>query len=290
MQNIYRKTIKDNFSISGKGVHTDGHCTVTLSPAEFGRGIIFKRNDVSPRINNLIEAKFTSIQQDKLLRRTTLCNSTGISVSTVEHLMAALFALGITDVIVEIDNAEMPILDGSAKIWCEKLLTAGIVASDSFLLDSFSIKEPFVFEEDDSEYSYLPYDGFQITYIYRSKWKDHSILSYNFDFTQDAFINDIAPARTFCLFNDVKLAWEMGLALGGSLNNAVVIGRKSIINPDGLRFEDEPVRHKLLDFIGDLSLINRWCKGHFTIVNGSHNANALFVKRLNQEIIENGRI
>jgi len=274
----YRKTIEKPFTLCGEGIHSGKYCEVTVNPGKTSQGINFYRKDVVSG-NNCVHADMKSIQADKLLRRTTLSNGDGVSVCTVEHILSALYAFGVYDAEIEVTAEEMPILDGSAKRIANEIAKSGIMTTDTEIIP-LKLDVPFTYECGDSEFSVLPSDDFTITYIYRSKWRGNNTLFITLNMDLDSFVNEVAPARTFCFYSDIETAWKMGLSLGGSLNNAVVIGRKSIISSEPLRFDNEPVRHKVLDFVGDMSLIGLPITGRYTIVNGGHNANAQFANKL----------
>lgn len=276
-----RKSVNSAFSVSGIGIHSGNPCTVTVKPSAFGSGIAFYRMDVdSPQA---IAAVSQNLRADKLSRQTTIGNEYGQSVATIEHLMAALYCYGITDCIVETTAQEMPIFDGSALQWSQQIEKVGVATSDTEEVAVFSPDRPFGFRCDDAEYSVIPSRELRVTYFFKSTWRQHPTLSATFLITPRTFHSEIASARTFCFFHEIEMAVKMGMIRGGSLSNAVVIGRKSVINPGGLRFDDEPLRHKVLDFLGDISLLGRPLSGHFMISRGGHKTNAAFLTKLIEE-------
>lgn len=277
-----RQTLSSSFSVSGTGVHSGKQCDVTVSPAAAGTGIVFRRIDLN---NSVIPATHESTRMDKLTRQTTLSNSEGAEVCTIEHLLASLYCLKIDDAVVDMSSAEMPILDGSAKQWVKLIEKAGICPSgDHVPVTPVCIRKPFAFKFEHAEYSIFPSEDFRVTYYFHSFWKEKPKVSGMFMISPETFVKELADARTFCFFQEIEAALKAGFAMGGNLGNAVIIGRKGVINPGGLRFDDEPLRHKVLDFLGDLSLAGHEFCGHFIVVNGGHKANAAFVKSLVQEL------
>ena len=247
MSYLTQKTIKNKVSFSGVALHSGLNVNVSLTPAEPNSGIIFKRVDLDK--NNLVYPNFMNVTNTSL--NTTVENEFGVRISTIEHLMCALFGLGIDNVIVEIDNDEVPILDGSAKIFIKKIISAGIEVSN----------EPIKIIKINKEIEFS--DGKRFILI------KPSTLSLDIDFELNYHnpiignqrnkvkvfeddLTDIYNSRTFCLFEDIELIKKNGLAKGGSLENAIVVKDKEILNPEGLRNKKEFVNHKILDCIGDL--------------------------------------
>ena len=247
MSYLNQKTIKNKVSFSGIALHSGLNVNVNLAPAKPNSGIVFKRVDLYE--NNLVYPNFMNVTNTSL--NTTIENEFGVKISTIEHLMCALFGLGIDNVIVEIDNEEVPILDGSAKLFIEKIISAGIHVSNE-PIKIIKIKKEVEYSEGNRFISIQP-----------------STLSLNIDFELDyknpiignqrnkvkVFeddLTDIYNSRTFCLFEDIELIKKNGLAKGGSLENAIVVKDKEILNPEGLRNDKEFVNHKILDCIGDL--------------------------------------
>lgn len=247
MSYLTQKTIKKNIKFSGISLHSGLDVNVCIKPASPNNGIVFKRVDLNG--NNLVYPNFMNVTNTSL--NTTIENEFGVKVSTIEHLMCALFGLGIDNALIEIDNEEVPILDGSAKIFIEKILSVGIASSDS-PIKIIKINKEVTYSEGDRyiniKPSILSLDiDFEIKYNnpiisnQRNKFK-----VYEDDLTQ------VYNSRTFCLFKDIELIKKNGLAKGGSLENAVVVKDNEILNPEGLRNEKEFVNHKILDCIGDL--------------------------------------
>ena len=247
MSYLTQKTIKNKVSFNGVALHSGLVVNVCLAPAAPNSGIIFKRVDLND--NNLVYPNFMNVTNTSL--NTTIENEFGVKISTIEHLMCALFGLGIDNVIVEIDNEEVPILDGSAKLFIEKIISAGIEISNE-PIKIIKIKKEIEFSDGNRFISIKPSTlsldiDFELNYnnpiigTQRNKVKV---------FEDD--LTDIYNSRTFCLFEDIELIKKSGLAKGGSLENAIVVKDKQILNPEGLRNDKEFVNHKILDCLGDL--------------------------------------
>ena len=247
MSYLTQKTIKNKVSFSGVALHSGLNVNVSLIPAEPNSGIIFKRVDLDK--NNLVYPNFMNVTNTSL--NTTVENEFGVRISTIEHLMCALFGLGIDNVIVEIDNDEVPILDGSAKLFIKKIISAGIEVSNE-PIKIIKIKKEIEFSDGKRfiliKPSTLSLDiDFELNY--------HNPIIGNQRNKVKVFeddLTDIYNSRTFCLFEDIELIKKNGLAKGGSLENAIVVKDKQILNPEGLRNKKEFVNHKILDCIGDL--------------------------------------
>ncbi len=247
MSYLTQKTVKNNVSFNGVALHSGLEVNVCIKPAAINVGIVFKRTDL--KANNLVYPNFMNVTNTSL--NTTVENEYGVKVSTIEHLMGALFGLGIDNAIIEIDNDEVPILDGSAKTFIEKIITAGIQVSDT-PIKIIKINKEVKYSDGDRfiliKPSTLSLDiDFELKYenpiIGKQKNK---VKVYEDDLT------DIYTSRTYCLFEDIEMIQKKGLAKGGSLENAIVVKEKEILNPGGLRNKKEFVNHKILDCIGDL--------------------------------------
>ncbi len=247
MSYLTQKTIKNKVSFNGVALHSGLNVNVTLTPAEPNSGIIFKRVDLNE--NNLVYPNFMNVSNTSL--NTTIENEFGARVSTIEHLMCALFGLGIDNAIVEIDNEEVPILDGSAKIFIEKILSAGIEVSNE-PIKIIKIKKEIEYSDGKRFISIKPSTlsleiDFELNYNNPIIGNQRNKVKV---FEDD--LTDIYNSRTFCLFEDIELIKKNGLAKGGSLENAIVVKDEQILNPEGLRNNKEFVNHKILDCIGDL--------------------------------------
>ena len=247
MSYLTQKTIKKSVTFSGVALHSGLDVNVCIKSAKPNEGIIFKRTDLET--NNLVYPSFMNVTNTSL--NTTIENEFGVKVSTIEHLMGALFGLGIDNAIVEIDNEEVPILDGSAKIFIEKILLAGIEVSES-PIKIIKINDLVKYSDGDRYISIEP-STLSLDIEFELKYKNPIIGNQRnkFKIYEDDLI-DVYNSRTYCLFEDIELIKKKGLAKGGSLENAVVVKNDEILNPEGLRNEKEFVNHKILDCIGDL--------------------------------------
>ena len=247
MSLLNQKTIKEAVSFTGIGLHSGKKVKICIKPSDPDTGIVFKRVDLKE--NNLIYPNFTNVSNTAL--NTTISNNFSVRVSTIEHLMGALFGIGIDNVLVEIDNEEVPILDGSAKQFIEKILSVGLISSDK-PIKIIKINKKIEFRNKDKfisiEPSKLSLDiDFQLKYQNKIIGDQRNKINvYEDDLTE------IFNSRTFCLYEDIEAIKKKGLAKGGSLDNAVVVKGEDVLNTDGLRNSKEFVNHKILDCIGDL--------------------------------------
>lgn len=265
MSYLTQKTLKTSVSFSGIALHNGLNVNITIKSAKPNEGIVFKRVDL--QINNIIYPNFLNVTNTSL--NTTIENEYGVKVSTIEHLMGALFGLGIDNALVEIDNEEVPILDGSAKNFIEKIISSGFEISE----------EPIKIIKINQRIEYS--DGKRFISIEPSK------LSLDIDFelkfnneiignqrnkvkVYEDDLTDIYNSRTFCLFEDIEFIKKKGFAKGGSLDNAIVVKDKKILNKDGLRNSKEFVNHKILDCIGDLYTSGYRIIGNIVCSQGGH--------------------
>tara|TARA_B100000941_G_scaffold21066_1_gene12639 strand:- start:2317 stop:3237 length:921 start_codon:yes stop_codon:yes gene_type:complete len=244
---LTQKTLKCNTFFSGIALHNGNIVNVCIKPAEPDFGIVFKRVDL--KSNNIIYPNFNNVTNTSL--NTTIENEFGARVSTIEHLMGALFGLGVDNALIEIDNEEVPILDGSAKVFIEKIVSSGLEISNS-PIKVIKIKKEITFSDGNRFISIKP-STLSLDIDFELKYENelignqrNSVKVYEDDLT------DVYNSRTFCLFEDIEMIKNNGLAKGGSLENAVVVKGKEILNPNGLRNQKEFVNHKILDCIGDL--------------------------------------
>ena len=247
MSYLTQKTIKNNISFSGISLHSGLDVNVCIKPASPNNGIVFKRVDL--KSNNLVYPNFMNVTNTSL--NTTIENEFGVKVSTIEHLMCGLFGMGIDNALIEIDNEEVPILDGSAKIFIEKIISGGIEISESPIKIIKINKE--VNYSDGERYINIKPSTLSLDIDFELKYKNPIIGNQRnrFKIYEDD-LSEVYNSRTFCLFEDIELIKKNGLAKGGSLDNAVVVKDKEILNPEGLRNKKEFVNHKILDCIGDL--------------------------------------
>lgn len=269
-----RKTIKNTIEISGIGLHKGEEIKLTLKPSENNdeRGIIFKRIDVSGK-NNVIKVDYRNLFD--LERGTNIRNEDDVKVHTIEHFLSSLSITGVTDILVEISGNELPILDGSSAGFVEKLLEVGIVELNEEI-EPVVITEPVIFSDEKAgKYVMaLPYDGFKISYTIDF---NHSFLKsqyYELEVNLENYIENIAKCRTFAFDYEIDFLKKNNLALGGSLENAVVVGADGPLNPEGLRYPDEFVRHKILDIIGDLYVLGTPIKAHIIAIKAGHYVNS----------------
>ena len=268
-----RRTLASEWATAGIGLHTGVSVRLRLRPAPPNSGIVFVRADLGGiRIPALIENSGPSFYA-------TVLQKDGATVSTIEHLMAALYAMQVDDLDIELDAAEAPILDGSAKPFVEGILAAGFKEHD-LARQYLHITRPLTVTHDDKRISVHPCTEYRVTYAIDF---DHSALGYQ-ELTAslwraDQFAEKLAPARTFTFEHEIAALRERGLALGGSLDNAVVIGKAGILNPP-LRFDDEFVRHKMLDLTGDLSLLGRPLRGHVVAYRAGHDLHARLARTI----------
>ncbi|WP_428080824.1 UDP-3-O-acyl-N-acetylglucosamine deacetylase [Candidatus Pelagibacter sp.] len=247
MSYLTQKTIKNNISFNGISLHSGLDVNVCIKPASPNNGIVFKRVDL--KSNNLVYPNFMNVTNTSL--NTTIENEFGVKVSTIEHLMCALFGMGIDNAVIEIDNEEVPILDGSAKVFIEKIISAGIEISDSPIKIIKINKE--VNYSDGDRYINIKPSTLSLDIDFELKYKNPIIGNQRNSFKiYEDDLSEVYNSRTFCLFEDIELIKKNGLAKGGSLDNAVVVKDKEILNQEGLRNKKEFVNHKILDCIGDL--------------------------------------
>lgn len=270
-----RKTLKNSISYEGIGLHKGENIRLKMIPRKEG-GIVFKREDLKEGENLIYLSPENSFD---LTRGTNMRNNFGSSVYTVEHFLSALAVYEITDLLVEIDGNELPIIDGSALGFIELIESAGIKELEAEI-EPIVIKEPIGVTVGDKHVIALPYDGYKITYGIKF---EHTFLKSQlgeFEIDVETFKKEIAPARTFGFDYEIEYLKANNLALGGTLDNAIVVTKDGVLNPSGLRFEDEFVRHKVLDIIGDLKVINRPIKGHIIAIKAGHMINSELAKKL----------
>jgi UDP-3-O-[3-hydroxymyristoyl] N-acetylglucosamine deacetylase len=269
-----QRTLRRPISCVGIGLHSGNKVKLSLKPAGLDHGIRFRRTDlgnfeVPATVSNLAGIQLaTGLSRDQ------------VSVETVEHLLSALVSLGIDNVIVELNSPEVPIMDGSAAPFVYLIQEAGVkrqAKNRKFL----RIIRPIAMSRGDKRIAIYPSDHFKVTY---SVSYDHPLLrhqSRTLEITEESFVEEIAPARTFTFLKDVEMLRQNGLALGGSLENAVVLGETGVLN--ALRFEDEFVRHKILDAVGDLALVGYPVVGHLVAHRAGHALHTEFAARILEE-------
>ena len=276
MQNLYQKTILKPVEFEGIGLHSGLNARVKLLPAEEKTGIIFKRTDLEN--NNIIKADYRNVTSAKLC--TTLTNSSNVSVSTIEHLMAAFYMTGGDNILVEIDQKEMPIMDGSSKDFVNLVKKSGIKifeAKRKFL----KILKKVEFKDNKKSISIEPSTEedlsveFELNYNNALIGNQKNKISFN-----NQNLEEIYTSRTFCLYEDIEKIKNAGLAKGGSLDNAIVVKNEEILNESGLRNKNEFVNHKILDLVGDFLLSGYRIIGNVKCVQGGHNLSNLFLQEI----------
>ena len=272
----FQHTLQGPAIFAGVGVHTGAYTRVAVRPAPTNSGIVFVRTDVTDR-DNRVPATGEAVTKTQL--GTVIENAAGVSVSTIEHLMAALVMLGVDNAVVELDGPEMPIMDGSSLPFVQILDRAGRRQQDA-LRAYIEILEPIEFVDGDKRASLTPSDHFEVAFEIR--FPSAAIGRQAVDLTMDeqAFRDELADCRTFGFLHEVEYLRSIGLARGGSMENAVVIEGDRILNPEGLRRPDEFVRHKALDAIGDLYVLGAPILGRFEGVLAGHSLNNQLVRAL----------
>ena len=270
-----QRTLRRKISCVGIGLHSGNKVNLTLKPAPIDFGIRFRRTDLGHHEVPATVHHLAGIQLATGLARNE------VSVETVEHLLAALVSVGIDNVLIELNSPEVPIMDGSAAPFIYLIHEAGVKtlqAARKYL----KIVRPIAMSRGDKRIAIFPSDHFKVTY---SVSFDHPLLRHQartLRITEDSFAEDIAPARTFTFLKDVEMLRQNGLALGGSLDNAIVLGETGYLN-NALRFEDEFVRHKILDAIGDLALVGYPVIGHLVAHRAGHALHTEFAARILEE-------
>jgi UDP-3-O-[3-hydroxymyristoyl] N-acetylglucosamine deacetylase len=262
---LTQKTIKNNVSFKGVALHSGVNVNICIKPADPNFGIVFQRVDL--KTNNLIYPNFMNVTNTSL--NTTIENENGVKVSTIEHLMGALFGLGIDNALIEIDNEEVPILDGSAKKFIDEIIKTGFKLSNS-PIKIIKINKKIEYSDGERFISIQP-TTLSLDIDFELKYKNEIIGNQrNKVKVYEDDLTDVYNSRTFCLFEDIEFIKKNGLAKGGSLENAIVVKDKEILNTEGLRNEKEFVNHKILDCIGDLYTSGYRIVGSITCSQGGH--------------------
>lgn len=285
---LAQRTLKRAVSMTGNGLHSGRPVRVRLVPAPAGNGIVFQRTDLEGE--PAIQAAYDRVVDTRLC---TTLGADGVRVGTVEHLMSALYGIGIDNVQVLVDGPEIPILDGSSQPWIQAILKAG-TRRQHRCRRLMVVRRAVTVRDGDAWARFEPSSRFRISA--RVDF-DHPLISrhlFTFDFSELDFVQKIAGARTFAFKREVEALRSMGLAKGGSLDNAIVIDDFSILNPEGLRFADEFVRHKVLDAIGDIALSGEKVIGHLVLHRSGHALNnqllhQLFSDARNYRLVETER-
>jgi len=276
-----QRTIKNQFSFDGIGIHTGAKVHTVFKPAPAGSGILFRRIDLDPVVE--IPARAEYIDPGEVRRNTTLSRD-GAQIHTVEHILAAASGMQVDNLIIDIDADEPPEpADGSVMELVESIKAAGI-ENQGVPIKYLKITKPVSYYKDDVELIALPYDGFRVSYTIEYESEFIGTQYFSIDIDPGTFVSEIAPSRTFALMSDVEMLRKEGLIKGGSLDNAVVVDENGIMNETPLRFPDEFVRHKILDILGDLTLAGAPIEGHIIAVRSGHNYNLPFARLLAQDL------
>lgn len=275
---INQRTISKTITVVGIGLHSGRKVTATLRPAPAGAGIVYTRTDIEPHVR--FKCAPEAVRDTQLC--TALVNDDGVRISTVEHLSAALFALGIDNLFIDVDAPEIPVMDGSAYPFVYQISEAG-VRELSAPKEFIKVLKPVKVTDGDKWAMLEPSaSGLQmsLTIDFRHPAIEATNQHIDINFSGDLFRDEISKARTFCFLKDVEFMHAHNLALGGSLDNAIVLDDYNVANEEGLRYEDEFVKHKLLDAIGDLYMSNRTILGRFSAHKTGHHLNNMMIREL----------
>lgn len=270
----FQHTLKLPISLAGVGLHTGQSVSLRLLPAPTDAGVCFRRVDLTPAVE--IPARSCYVAETTLA---TVLARDGVQVSTVEHCLAALSALGVDNCAVEVDGPELPILDGSAAAYAEAILAVGLRRQRG-ARRALRIDKPLRVESGDKFCILRPCDSFRVTYTIDFDGRFPGAQHYYLDVGSRTFVTELAQARTFGFLEEVTYLRSVGKARGGSLDNAVVLDGGRVLNPEGLRMPDEMVRHKILDAVGDLALAGLPILGHLIVHKGGHALHDVLVKAL----------
>lgn len=273
---IRQRTLNNTIRATGVGLHTGEKVYLTLKPAAVNTGIVFRRTDLDPVVE--IEAKAMNVGDTTL--STSLVNG-DVRVSTVEHLLSAMAGLGIDNAIIDVTAPEVPIMDGSAGPFVFLIQSAGIIEQDA-PKKFIRIKKLVEVSQDDKVASFKPFDGFKVTFTihfdhpaFKERNKEVTV-----DFSSTSFVKEVSRARTFGFMHEFEYLRSQGLARGASMDNAIAVDDAQVLNEDGLRYEDEFVKHKVLDAIGDLYLLGNSLIGEFNAFKSGHALNNMLLREL----------
>lgn len=274
----HQKTINKPIEFSGVGLHTNRQVVAILEPARANAGIKILKLDTG----SLIPANHDYVVDT--MYSTVVGTKDGDTVSTIEHFMAAIYAMDIDNCIIKVDGPEMPILDGSALLIAKKIREAGLTELQEERFSIAVLDDSFPLYLDSSSITLGASDGLTLDVVVDFPGTLIGKQNLTFSLTPESFMNHIAPARTFVLKEQIEMLWSSGLALGGSLDNAVVVDGYKVLNEGGLRFSDEFVRHKLIDLIGDFSLLGRRLRCHISAYKPGHTINSLVIKEISKRL------
>lgn len=273
---IRQRTLKNIIRATGIGLHTGKKVYLILKPAPVDTGIVFIRTDINDQVE--VSARPDNVSDTRL---STTLERDGVKISTVEHLMSAFAGLGIDNAYVELSAPEVPIMDGSAGPFVFLLQSAGI-SEQSKLKQFIRIKKPCVVQDDDKWVKFEPFNGFKVSFAidFDHPILQNSIQTASVDFSTTSFVKEVSRARTFGFMDDLEALRNAGMAQGGSFDNVIVMDSFHILNDDGLRYEDEFVKHKVLDAIGDLYLLGHPLIGEFSAYKSGHALNNRLLRQL----------
>ena len=276
---IRQRTLKNTIRATGVGLHSGKKVYLTLKPAPIDSGIVFVRTDLEPSVEIVARAENVG----ETLLSTTLVKN-GVKVATVEHLLSAMAGLGIDNCRIELSSEEVPIMDGSAGPFVFLIQSAGIQEQDA-AKKFIRITREVTVEEDGKIATFVPFEGFKVGFaidfdhpVFKDRAQQASI-----DFSSTSFVKEVSRARTFGFMRDIERLRAMNLALGGSVENAIVVDENKVLNEDGLRYDDEFVKHKILDAIGDLYLLGNSLIGEFKGFKSGHDLNNKLLRKLIKE-------
>ena len=274
MNLVFQTTITKPLIFEGIGLHSGKKSKITLLPAPDNHGIVFKRTDIKP--NNLVKACYENVVLTKLC--TTLQGENSVKISTVEHLLAAIYISNIDNVLIEIDNEEVPIMDGSAKLFIDELEKTKIKTLNS-KRKYLKILEKLTYSDGERKITIEPNNSLEVDFHLKYKNKIIGSQNSNIDFKNED-LKDVIESRTFCLYEDIEKIKRIGLAKGGSLDNAIVVDHNKVLNEKGLRNSKEFVNHKILDLVGDFLLSGYRILGKVKCHQGGHELTNLFLREL----------
>ena len=270
-----QKTKLKTINFSGKGLHSNNKVNMTISPAPPETGVVFRITNNKKRFE--IKASFLNVSSTKLC--TTISDEFGNSVSTIEHILSALYGMELDNIFIDLDNKEVPVYDGSAQKFIEEIEKAGTIEQDSYKSFIKILKKVEV-RDGNKLARVLPFDYTLISSEINYKNQVIGKQSMSILLNKDIYISQISKARTFGLLEDVDALRKAGLALGGGLDNAIVVDKTKILNEEGLRYSDEFIRHKILDFIGDIALSGKKIIGSFFTSQSGHDLNVKLLKKI----------
>lgn len=273
---IRQKTIKDPVTIEGRGLQTGSRTKLTLKGSPADSGINFIRADLPDK--PLINIQSLSFDGGSFKRRRTVIGAGPAGIQTTEHLLAVLSGLGISNIVIEMNGRELPGLDGGAKDYVDALDRSGLIEQDA-PVQNLVIEKPIWCAKRDSFLAAFPHSGLRISYFLSYPEPSIGDQFLSLEITEEVFRREIAPARTFCMKREALLLLALGFGRGAGPNNTLIMGKRGPFR-NNLRFPDEPVRHKILDLMGDLSLVGMPLKGHVVAVKSGHGLNMELVKKL----------